>query len=74
MLCEQYEKLTPMERSEYIGKLVHAAMNNDLLFSAGEKIIKQGTKMGLFEKIKFNPAPIPNPVETENIPNRLKTE
>jgi len=57
MLCEPFLKMTPLEASTYIGKLVHCVQNNPDLFLAGEKLIKKGEKMGLFEGVVINPLP-----------------
>lgn len=57
MLCKEFEILTPKERTEYIGQLLHACMNDSGCFQIGEGIIKTGELKGLFIGVQINPAP-----------------
>lgn len=64
MICEQYQKLTPKERTEYIGQLIHSCMCDAQLFKMGEKIIELAEKRGVLDGVKINP--INNPqIEAE---------
>ena len=63
MICETYEQSTPKERTDYIGKLVHAVQSSDQLFSLGEEIIRQAERRGLLENVIINPS-------ENNLPHR----
>lgn len=62
MNCGEYLLLTPKERTEYIGRLIHSCMSDSLLFAAGQKIIKSAEKKGLFEGVIIAPT-----IEQNNI-------
>lgn len=62
MLCKEFEALTPKERTEFIGEIVHACMNDSQLFAKGDAIRKAGRMRGLFEGVIINPAP---PIDKE---------
>jgi len=55
MLCEEYSKLNPVERIEFIGKLIHAAQNDTVSFNCAGVIISTAEKRGLFDKVKILP-------------------
>lgn len=65
-LCTQYMELTPKERTEYIGKLLHSVQSSNELFMAGKRLIDKGERLGLYEGITINPAPIQTGNETRN--------
>lgn len=50
-----YINLTPKEKSEFVGQLVHSCQSDENLFSMGEEIIKLAQRRGLFENVVFNP-------------------
>lgn len=54
--CSNYMELSPKERVEFIGRLVHAAMSSDYIFNHCESLIKYGEKKGLFEGVTINPS------------------
>lgn len=55
MNCKEFQDMIPKERTEYIGELIHACMSDSKFFSVGKKIIKDATKMGIFEGVTINP-------------------
>jgi hypothetical protein len=55
MICKTFSEMNPIEQSNYIGKLVHCVQNSELLLIKGEKIIKDGEDLGLFEGVTINP-------------------
>jgi len=65
MNCAEYQNLTPLEKSQYIGELVHACISDTKYFKMGEKLIKQAQDKGLFEGVVINP-PSEVPPITEN--------
>jgi len=67
MICKEFELLTPLEKSNYIGSIAHACMNDADLFLAGQKLIERATRKGLFNQVIINPVePINNNLkETE---------
>lgn len=56
--CGEYLLLTPKERTEYIGKVLHAVMSDSTLFEAGKMIIRKAERKGLFEGVVIAPATI----------------
>ncbi|MBK7883494.1 MAG: hypothetical protein IPJ81_06645 [Chitinophagaceae bacterium] len=55
MICEKFNQLTPFEKVIYIGKLVHAVENDDILFDAGNEIIELANNKGIFKGITIFP-------------------
>jgi len=55
MICEKFNHLTPFEKVIYIGKLVHAVENDDILFDAGNEIIELPNNKGIFKGITIFP-------------------
>ncbi len=60
MICESFEKLTPKERVEYVGELLHAVQSDNSLFEIGKEIIRLGNHRGLFEGVVIFP-PVSDP-------------
>lgn len=55
MNCPEYQILTPKEKTEMIGKLLHAIQSDSTLFLEGSKLIKKAEKKGIFDGIIINP-------------------
>jgi hypothetical protein len=55
MICDLFNNLTPKERVEYIGELIHACQSDDVMYQIGKEIIKQGNQRGLFEGVVIFP-------------------
>jgi hypothetical protein len=55
MICEKFNQLSPNERVIYIGKLVHAVENDNILFEAGNEIIGLANDKGIFTGITILP-------------------
>lgn len=53
--CKKFQDLLPLEKSIFIGKIVHSVSNSDKLFELGEKIIKLAEKSGLFDGVVIHP-------------------
>lgn len=56
-ICPDFEQMTPKERQDYVGGLIHCCMVSPELFKEGQKIIEAGKSSGLFEGIKFDHTP-----------------
>ena len=56
MNCTTYQKLTPKEKVEFIGKIVHAIQSSEYCFQLGEQIIKVGENQKVFEGVTINPS------------------
>lgn len=56
MNCEQFLNLTPIEKINFTGRLLHAAMNDEKIFRECEKIILKAEAKGLFTGVVINPA------------------
>jgi len=55
MICKSFESLTPLEKSTFIGELVHSCISDERFFDMGKKLIKQAHRKGLFDGVKINP-------------------
>jgi hypothetical protein len=66
-LFKRYEELTPFERVEFIGKLVHAAQSNAASFYAAKEIIKNAEEDGVLDGVTILP-------ERENFDNGKEEE
>lgn len=55
MICSEFDKLTAMEKSVYIGELVHSVQSDSGLFERGKTIIEAAKEYGLFEKVTILP-------------------
>lgn len=55
MICQPFEELTPKEKTEYIGQVVHAIQSDPSLFAMGQEIIRLGQLRGLFEGVTILP-------------------
>lgn len=53
MNCSNYQSLTPLEKAQFIGKIVHAVQNDNICFIAGNMIIKSAEESGYFEGVKI---------------------
>lgn len=60
MNCPEFQELIPKEKTEYIGMVLHACMSHEKFYSIGLKIIKDATKMGLFQGVQINPPTNPD--------------
>lgn len=56
MNCEKFMCLSPVERIELIGKIVHAIQSDDKLFAEGQKIVKRAETLGLFNGVTILPS------------------
>jgi hypothetical protein len=54
--CIQYQNLSPKEKIEFIGKLVHLVQNDETAFSRAVGMILKGDVQGAFDDVKINPA------------------
>lgn len=55
MNCHEYSELTPPEKIEFVGKLVHACLNDSKLYQMGQRIITTAEKKGLYQGVTINP-------------------
>jgi hypothetical protein len=55
MICDEFEKLTPKEKTEFIGQVVHSIQSDSGLYSMGQEIIRLGKIKGLFEGVTILP-------------------
>mgnify|MGYP001605569871 CR=1 FL=1 len=54
-ICKKYFELTPIERSSYVGQLLHSVMSDDDLYSIGKDLIDIAIAKGLFRNTVINP-------------------
>lgn len=66
MNCPQFQQLTPLEKSTFIGELVHSCISDERFFDLGKKLIKQAHRKGLFDGVKINPDTLPINRTNEN--------
>lgn len=55
MLCNEYMRLTPKEKRDYIGELIHAVQSDVEYFEKGLEIILLAYNKGLFDGVTINP-------------------
>lgn len=55
MLCDKYMRLSPQERSLFIGNLLHAAQSDDNIFQSAEELINLAERKGLFDGVTIMP-------------------
>lgn len=55
MLCEKYDRLTPVERVMLIGELLHAMQSDNEFFDKSVKIVRTAKRKGLFDNVKILP-------------------
>lgn len=53
--CENYQRLLPMERYEFVGKVVHALQNDNQSFHVMTAIVNDAQKRGVFNDVIINP-------------------
>ena len=41
MLCKEFEELLPIEKTEMVGKIVHAIQSSTEAFKDGQRLIKK---------------------------------
>lgn len=54
-ICSNYNSLTPLEKVEFIGKLVHAVMTDNMRFLAAKMTIQSAEEAGDFDGVTINP-------------------
>lgn len=55
MLCEMYQRLSPIEQIRMIGQIVHALQNDDLMFSMVKSILKDAHETGILDNVTILP-------------------
>ena len=55
MVCKEFDSLSPKEKTEYIGQVVHSIQSDSALFEIGKEIIRLGEIKGLFEGVTILP-------------------
>lgn len=60
MICTEFDELSPKEKTEYIGALVHSVQSDSDLYSMGQEIINMAKMKGLFDRVVILP-PIGGP-------------
>ena len=66
-LCKQFDALTVTERIEFIGKITHLVMNDEVSFSRAQGMILKGEVQGLFDGVKILPKNENNDLSDNNI-------
>lgn len=54
--CSNYLLLSPKERVEMIGRIVHGLQSDNEIFNKCEMLIQNAEKKGLFEGVTINPS------------------
>lgn len=55
MNCQKYIALSPKEKIEMIGKLIHAVQSDNDFFNRAQALIRLADNKGLFEGVTINP-------------------
>lgn len=59
MLCEEFQNMTPYEKSLFNGQLLHVCMNDSAMLQMGKDLIELGMRKGLFDNATILPD-VPN--------------
>ena len=62
MICSSYDQLTIVEKTQFIGKLMHLVQTNENAFQAADNLIKKAGDEGLFNTVTILPARHTQPV------------
>lgn len=54
--CSNYLMLSPKERVEMIGRIVHSLQSDNEIFNKCEMLIDRAERKGLFEGVTINPS------------------
>lgn len=55
MNCTNYLDLSPQEKINFIGKMIHAIQSDNEIFNRAEILIKKADKQGIFDGVTINP-------------------
>jgi hypothetical protein len=55
MICKSYDQLTIVEKTQFIGKLMHLVQTNEKAFIHAEQMINKANEEGLFTKVTICP-------------------
>lgn len=58
MICKSYDNLTVIEKTVFIGQLVHLVQSNELFFARAMQLVVKGAAEGLLDDITILPEPI----------------
>lgn len=62
MICKNYDQLTIVEKTQFVGKLMHLVQTSDHAFLSAEQLIKTADSQGVFNKIVILPVKERTPV------------
>lgn len=54
-VCSLYEQMTHREKTEFVGKLLHACQSSNLLLKEAQKLIKIAEESGLLDDVIILP-------------------
>lgn len=52
---DEYQQMTSLEKTEFIGKLLHACQSDNDIMKAAFGLIEIGERRGLFDNVKIMP-------------------
>lgn len=58
MICDSFNKLTVIEKRDFIGSLAHAAMNDEECFKCATRLLNYAQRKGILDGVIHNPEPI----------------
>ena len=56
MICKSYDQLTIVEKTQFIGKLMHLVQTNDNAFMTADQLLSSADKEGIFKNVVILPA------------------
>ena len=68
MICKSYDQLTIVEKTQFIGKLMHLIQTNEYAFLTADQLIKKADAEGLLDKVTILPAKEAEPAYELNQP------
>ena len=55
MICNSYNQLTIVEKTQFVGKLIHLIQSEESAFLAADSLLKIANDQGLLEKVTILP-------------------
>ena len=65
MICNSYNQLTIVEKTQFVGRLIHIIQSEENAFNVADTLLKKADAEGWFDKVTILPTEDPNNVFEE---------
>ena len=62
MICNSYNQLTIIEKTQFIGKLMHLIQSEESAFLLADNLLRKADSEGTFNKVVILPDSVPEPI------------